>query len=180
MAGFKGLSRAQWDLIKHLFPKPPSTKLGRKDLSPKKVMNTILWVLITGARWIDVPIGPRLAPRSTAHEWLGKWQRSGLLEKILNLLLEKANALKLTGFDRLKVDGFFFTGTRGRRRSGIRLQGKRGDKPSACRHSGEPNSYKNDSSKHFRTKSGCFSIAKNRPIYKTTNHQGDYTDFGSR
>jgi len=136
MKGFQGLNREQWALIKHLFPKPPSNKFGRKDLSPKKVMNTALWILITGARWIDSPSGPRWAPRSTAHEWLGKWQASGLLEKVLNLLLEKADALKLTGFDRLKVDGFFFTGTRRRRRSGTRLQGEGSHKPSTCRHFG--------------------------------------------
>ena len=162
MPGFQGLSREQWTLIKPLFPKPPSSKFGRKDLSPKKVMNTILWVLITGARWIDIPVGPRWAARSTAHEWLGHWQRSGLLEKVLNLLLEKADSLKLTGFDRLKVDGFFFSGKRWRGRSGIRLQGKRSHKPLACRHIRESDSDKNDSSKHLRTRPGYFSSAKSQ------------------
>ena len=133
MKGFQGLNRAQWAFIKHLFPKPPSNKFGRKDLSSKKVINTILWVLTTGARWIDAPIGPRWAPRSTAHEWLGKWQESGVLEQALNLLLDKAEALKLTGFIRVKIDGFFFTRTRGRRRSCAWLQGERSNKPFARR-----------------------------------------------
>lgn len=133
MQGFQGLNRTQWALIKHLFPKPPPSKFGRKDLSPKKVMNTILWVLITGARWIDVPSGARWAPRSTAHEWLGKWQQSGLLERILSLLLERAEALKLTGFDRVKIDGFFFTRTGRGRRSSVWLQGERGHESFACR-----------------------------------------------
>ena len=133
MKGFQGLSRPQWAFIKHLFPKPPPNKFGRKDLSPKKVMNTILWVLITGARWVDAPSGPKWAPRSTAHEWLGKWQQSGLLERVLNLLLEKAETLNLTGFDRVKIDGFFFTRAGRRRRSGVWLQGERSHKSSACR-----------------------------------------------
>ena len=162
MRGFQGLSREQWALIKPLFPKPAKNKFGRKDLSPKKVMNTILWVLITGARWIDVPVGPRWAARSTAHEWLGHWQRSGLLEKVLNLLLEKADTMKLTGFDRLKVDGFFFAGTGRRRRSGVRLQGKGSYKPPACRCLGKSDSDKNNSSKHLRTRSGSVSSTKNR------------------
>lgn len=42
MKGFQGLNRLQWALIKHLFPKPLPNKFGRKDLSPKKVMHTIL------------------------------------------------------------------------------------------------------------------------------------------
>ena len=179
MQGFQGLDREQWALIKHLFPKPPGNKFGRKDLSPKGVMNTILWVLITGARWVDVPVGPRWAARSTAHEWLGQWQKTGLLEKVLNLLLDKADALKLTGFDRLKVDGFFFTGTWGRRRSGARLQGKRGHKSSACRHLGEPHSHKNDSSKRFRAGTGSFSTAENRKVLEAFNQQRDYSNFGS-
>jgi transposase len=169
MQGFQGLNRAQWALIKHLFPKPPSNKFGRKDLSPKKVMNTILWVLITGARWIDIPVGSRWSARSTAHEWLGRWQETGILEKVLNLLLEKADVLKLTGFDRLKVDGFFFTGTGWRRGSGIRLQGKGGNKSPTCGHLGKPNSHKDDSSKHFRTRTGRVSTTKNRKIRGTSN-----------
>lgn len=160
MQGFQGLNRKQWALIKPFFPKPPGNKFGRKDLSPKKVMNTILWVLITGARWIDVPLGPRWAARSTAHEWLGCWQRTGLLEKVLSLLLDKADALKLIGFDRLKVDGFFFTGARRRRRSGVRLQGQGSHKSLACRLSGKPDSCKSDSGKRLRARPGCVSLAK--------------------
>jgi transposase len=102
MKGFQGLSRLQWALIKHLFPKPPSNKFGRKDLSPKRVMNTILWVLITGARWIDAPFGPKWAPRSTAHEWLGKWQQSGLFERVsLSAMWCKKSAGSFERFSRL-------------------------------------------------------------------------------
>ncbi len=161
MQRFQGLNREQWALIKPLFPKPPSNKFGRKDLSPKKVINTILWVLITGARWIDVPVGPRWAARSTAHEWLGHWQRTGLLEKVLNLLLEKADTMKMTGFDRLKVDGFFFAGARRRRRSGIRLQGKGSHKSLTCRYIRESDRDKINSSKHLRTRSGGFPSEQN-------------------
>lgn len=127
MAQFKGIKKSEWQLIEGLFPPPPANKFGRKDLAPKKVINTILWVLITGARWIDAPVGRQWAPRSTAHEWLGRWQQTGVLQKALDLLLEKAENLKLTGFERLKVDGFFFTGTRWGRRSGPRLQRERSD-----------------------------------------------------
>ena len=132
MKGFQGLNRPQWALIKHQFPKAPPSKFGRKDLSPKKVMNTILWVLITGARWIDAPTGRRWAPRSTAHEWLGKWQQSGVLERVLSLLLDKAELLKLTGFDRVKIDGFFFTRTGRRRRGSIRVQRERSHESFTC------------------------------------------------
>lgn len=179
MRGFQGLNREQWALIKPLFPKPPSNKFGRKDLSPKKVMNTILWVLITGARWIDVPVGPRWAARSTAHEWLGHWEKSGLLEKVLNLLLEKADCLKLTGFDRLKIDGFFFSGTGRRRASGIRLQRKRGHKSLTCRYIRESDSDKNNSSKHLRTRPSCIPAAKSQQVRKAINLERTHSGFGS-
>jgi hypothetical protein len=54
-----------------------------------------------------MPIGPRWAARSTAHLWLGKWQERGLLDQVLNLLLEKADTLKSMGVDRIKIDVFF-------------------------------------------------------------------------
>jgi transposase len=147
MKGFQGLSRAQWALIKGLFPKPPSSKFGRKDLNPKKIMNTILWILITGARWIDVPTGSKWAARSTAHLWLGKWQEKGLLDQVLNLLLEKSDGLKLMGIDRIKIDGFFFTRTGRWRGSSSRIQGKRGYKSLVSRPNGQTISHNLNSSK---------------------------------
>lgn len=51
--------------------------MGRPNPDLRKVLNTILYVQITGCRWCDVPVGDRWAKRSTAHEWLGILQKDG-------------------------------------------------------------------------------------------------------
>jgi hypothetical protein len=44
-----------------------------------KVVNTLLYVLITGCRWCDIQPGPQWASRSAAHWWLQRWQVDGTL-----------------------------------------------------------------------------------------------------
>ena len=51
-------------------------------------MNTILWVLFTGARWKDVPQGEQWASKTCAHKWLGIWMESGVLEKVLKKVVK--------------------------------------------------------------------------------------------
>ncbi|MDQ3828315.1 MAG: transposase [Candidatus Tectomicrobia bacterium] len=45
----------------------------------RKVVNTLLYVLITGCRWCDIPRGPQWASRSAAHRWLQGLQVDGTL-----------------------------------------------------------------------------------------------------
>ena len=124
MAGrFNGLNRSQWNMLKPLFP--PSSKMGRPGASWKKVFNSILWILITGARWCDLPKGRQWATRSTAHRWLGRLEKDGTLDIILQRLRDNAEASGLLNLERLSVDGFFFR-RKGRRGDGrLRLQGQR-------------------------------------------------------
>ena len=66
MAGtFEGLSDLEWKLFADLFP-PEPTKRGRgMPATPfRKVVNTLLYVLITGCRWCDLPRGPQWPPRA--------------------------------------------------------------------------------------------------------------------
>lgn len=179
MVQFKGLEKSEWNLIKGLFPPPPPNKFGRKDLAPKRVINTILWVLITGARWVDAPTGRQWAPRSTAHEWLGKWQQTGVLQRAVELLLEKADALKLAGFERLKVDGFFFTGTRWGRRSSPRVQRERSYNTSDERHSGQSGGLYKHCCQCFRAGSGCTAFAKSGSLCQGSAEKRDNSDCGS-
>jgi transposase len=44
-----------------------------------KVVNTWLYVLITGCRWCDLPRGPQWASKSAAHRWRQRWQADGTL-----------------------------------------------------------------------------------------------------
>ena len=112
MAGrFNGLNRSHWNMLKPLFP--PSSKMGRPGASRKKVFNSILWILITGARWCDLPKGRQWAARSTAHRWLGRLEEDGTLGILLYRLRDNAEISGLLNLERLSADSFFSGGKGG-------------------------------------------------------------------
>ena len=48
----KELNDTQWNKIKFLFE--TEKRVGRPSLNPRKVLNAILWILVSGARWRDL------------------------------------------------------------------------------------------------------------------------------
>jgi transposase len=48
---FRELSDEEWEVIKPLLP--PKAKVGRPRADDRCIMNGILYVLITGCRWIN-------------------------------------------------------------------------------------------------------------------------------
>ena len=113
MAQFNGLTDNQWRLIEGFFPKVVKREKGKPHTPWRAVVNTILWVLMTGSRWCDVPKGRQWASRSASHKWLGFWKEKGLLEQLLAGLQEIANFTKMIDWERLSVDGFFSAGKGG-------------------------------------------------------------------
>ena len=69
---FEGLTKSQWKLLKPLMPEEVRKK-GKPHTPWKKICNSILWILITGARWCDIPRGRQWGSKSAAHRWLGEW-----------------------------------------------------------------------------------------------------------
>ena len=107
MAGkFEGLSDLEWRLFVDIMP-PEPTKRGRgMPQTPfRKVVNTLVYLLITGCRWCDTPRGPRWASKSAAHRWLQRWQADGTLA---------AMQARVLGFGRV-FWGFFPVGRVGGR-----------------------------------------------------------------
>ena len=50
------LTEAQWKKIAPLLPKPPKhRKGGRPWIENRRVLEGILWILRSGARWQDLP-----------------------------------------------------------------------------------------------------------------------------
>lgn len=103
---FKGLSDSQWDIIGPLLPRP-SRRVGRPSPDLRRVLNTILYIEITGCRWCDVPVGEQWAKRSTAHEWLGHLQKSGTWERVKDGILCMADLANLIDWEKGAVDGSF-------------------------------------------------------------------------
>lgn len=117
MGRFEGLNDLQWEMIQTQLPKEPEKRGRGYPHAPwRGVCNTILWVLITGSRWCDVPKGDQWSSRASGHRWLGRWQDDGTLDRILRALIEAAELKGLIDWERLAGDGFFSQRKRGRRR----------------------------------------------------------------
>ena len=84
MAGrFEGLSDLEWRLFEDIFPKEPEKRDRGMPHAPfRYLLNTLLYILITGCRWCDVPRGEIWASKSSAHRWLKRWREDGTLEKL--------------------------------------------------------------------------------------------------
>jgi transposase len=109
MAGtFEGVSDLAWKLFADLFP-PEPTKRGRgMPATPlRKIVNTLLDVLITGCRWCDSPRGPQGASKSAAHRGLQRWQADGTLAAMQARILGIAEEHGRIPWQYGAVDGSF-------------------------------------------------------------------------
>ena len=82
------LKDEQWEAIRKFVPGPErqrtTAKGGRPWRDPRDVLHGILWVLRTGAPWADMP--GRYPPYATCFRRFQKWEREGVLDKILGAL----------------------------------------------------------------------------------------------
>jgi transposase len=71
MAGrFEGVSDREWRLFEDILPPaPPKRGRGLPHVPFRKIVHTLLSVLITGCRGCDVPRGPPWASKSATHRW---------------------------------------------------------------------------------------------------------------
>ena len=82
MAGrFEGVSDLEWRLFEDVFPPaPPKRGRGMPHAPFRKILNTLLYVLITGCRWCDVPraaMGLEECDASLAAALAGGWHPGG-------------------------------------------------------------------------------------------------------
>jgi transposase len=93
MAKYKRfINNDQWKLLEPLLPKARrSRKGGRPAIDNRQVLEGILWVLRTGARWQDMP--DRYPSASTCWRRLRLWEEHGVWldvwRKFLSMLDEK-------------------------------------------------------------------------------------------
>ena len=91
----KDLTDAQWNRIKCLFEEP--SKVGRPSLNPRMVLNGILWILKSGARWRDLPA--RYGNWNSIYHKFRLWCRLGLFERLLQLINTNAQDATLLEID---------------------------------------------------------------------------------
>src|SRR5712692_2077917 len=109
MAGrFEGVSDLEWRLFEDIFPPaPPKRSRGMPHAPFRKILNTLLYILITGCRWCDVPRGPQWASKSATHRWLQRWQADGTLAAMQARILGIAEERGMIRWEYGAVDGAF-------------------------------------------------------------------------
>jgi len=104
----------QWALLQPLIPEQErraSCRRGCPWRDPRDVLNGILWILRTGAPWLDLP--ERYPPYQTCHRRFQRWVRAGVMEAILSTW---AQDLKERGGLDVKecfIDGTFVVAKKG-------------------------------------------------------------------
>jgi len=97
---FQEISDSQWKMIQKHIPKPART--GRPRCDDRVTINGIMFVLITGCRWSEMP--KKYGSKSTAHLRLQKWQQKGIWKKILSSEIKSAHLSGKINLQKISVD----------------------------------------------------------------------------
>lgn len=80
------LSTCQWEKIKDLLPGKVGDR-GRTAQDNRNFVNSVLWILRSGARWSDMP-EDRYGNYKTAHKRFTRWAQKGIWEKVFKHLIK--------------------------------------------------------------------------------------------
>ena len=84
------LTDAQWEKIRPLLPKRPRRpRGGRPPANDRKVLEGILWILRSGARWQDLP--DEFPSPATCWRRLRDWEERGIWLTIWRAFLAELN-----------------------------------------------------------------------------------------
>jgi transposase len=101
------LTDEQWEAVRGSIPEPErqgtTERGGRPWRDPRDVLNGILWILRTGAPWADLP--KRYPPYQTCHDRFQKWQREGVLDRVLTALAEDLRQRGKVDLTEAYIDG---------------------------------------------------------------------------
>jgi transposase len=96
------LTDAQWERLEPLLP-PQKPSTGRPAKDHRLVVNGMLWILRTGAPWRDLP--ERYGPWRTVASRFYRWQKAGILQRVLEALQQQADAAGELDWEVHFVDG---------------------------------------------------------------------------
>jgi len=125
MARREELTDEQWTLIAPLFEKTDEIQTrGRPPRSAREVLNGVLWILRSGARWQDLP--ERFPPYQTCHRRFQQWVKEGRLKKVLETLAQDLLERGKLDLSETFIDGTFVSAKKGalkwERPSGARVR----------------------------------------------------------
>ncbi len=80
------LSTEQWEKIKNLLPGKAGDR-GRTALDNRLFIDSVLWILRSGARWSDMP-EERYGKYKSIHKRFTRWAKKGVWEKVFKSLIK--------------------------------------------------------------------------------------------
>jgi len=106
-----------------LLPKPPKhRKGGRPWIDDRRVLEGILWILRSGARWQDLP--EKYPHPSTCWRRLRDWEEQGVWLNIWRVFLSELNEREELDWSGSFLDGSFAPAKKGAQESGKTKRGK--------------------------------------------------------
>ena len=118
------LTDAQWEKIEPLLPRPRKRpRGGRPPAANRRVLEGILWILRSGARWQDLP--SEFPSPSTCWRRLRDWEEQGVWLGIWRTFLAELNERQQLNWSESFLDGSFAPAKKGAPQS-ARPSGARG------------------------------------------------------
>ena len=107
------LTDIQWAMLEPLLPKGKSGsgKKGRPRRDDRSILEGVLWILRTGARWKDLL--PEFPPYQTCHDRFTEWVDNGTLDGILRALLADLQERGKIDLSEAFIDGTFASAKKG-------------------------------------------------------------------
>jgi transposase len=114
------LSEKQWSFIGPLLPRPSHT--GRPRADDRRTIEGILYVLITGCRWQDLP--HEYGAPTTVWRRLRRWGEEGVWEHIWRAALAALDLQGKLDWTQAFLDGSFAPARKGGDKVGLTKKGK--------------------------------------------------------
>ena len=125
---YRELTDEEWERIRpHL---PAKAKTGRPRADDRKTLNGILFVLLSGCRWSDMPVV--YGSHKTAWRRLKEWEQQGVWERLWRECLNASYEAGEVNLTEVALDSSTVAAKKGRSRRLRRTQEDPGDEDS-CR-----------------------------------------------
>jgi transposase len=81
----------------------PRKDTGRPPAKWRKMLNAIIFRARTGCQWDQLP--EKFGPKSTVHDWFQRWNKAGIMGKIMAVLVEECGEADGVGWEWQSADG---------------------------------------------------------------------------
>lgn len=81
----------------------PKKATGRPVAEWRKMLNAIIFRMRSGCQWGQLP--EKFGPKSTVHDWFQRWNKAGIMAKIMAALVEQCEEAGGVGWEWQSADG---------------------------------------------------------------------------